>query len=73
MAYTAADLASIDAAILALATGTRVVEATFQGRTVKYSTVDMEELRNLQSAIRAELAVSGGRPRHTVVSTSKGL
>jgi len=56
MAYTAADLASIDAAIVALTTGERVTEIRFTDRLVKYQDVSVADLRKLRADVAAQLA-----------------
>jgi len=56
MAYTAADLASIDAAIVALITGERVTEIRFTDRLVRYQDVSVADLRKLRADVAAQLA-----------------
>jgi len=55
MAYTAADLASIDAAILALTTGERVTEIRFTDRLVKYQDINVADLRKLRADVARQL------------------
>lgn len=62
MGYTTEDLATVREAILALATGERVVSVTIRGRTTQYSQVSLPDLRALAAEI--EGSVSGaGAPR----------
>jgi len=65
------DLAAIDAAILALATGERVTEARIEGQLVRYAEADLPQLR----ALRAEVAnrLQGGGKRLYATQTGKGL
>lgn len=55
MAYTAQDLAAVDAAIVALTTGERVTEIRFTDRLVKYQEVTADELRKLRADIVRQL------------------
>lgn len=68
---TADDLAAIDAAILALATGERVTEARIEGQLVRYAEADLPQLR----ALRAEVAnrLQGGGKRLYATQTGRGL
>lgn len=71
MAFSQEDLDRVNAAILALATGERVVSVTMpSGRSVQYAAADLHSLQALKSHIASEL----GQKRRTVyVSTEKGL
>jgi hypothetical protein len=75
MAYTAADLASLDAAILALATGQRVVSVTFGDRTTQYESARLPELQRLREVVAADVArtATPARPRIFKVYSDKGL
>ena len=73
MAYSAADLAAIEAAILELAKGERVVSVTIDGRTVQYQQADLEKLAALRNQMQSESQAAAGRPRFVLTSTSKGL
>lgn len=73
MAYTAADLAAVDAAILAIVNGERQVQVRYEDRQVTFSDVDIDKLRTLRTSMQSEIAGAAGRRRTTVVSTSKGL
>lgn len=57
MAFTTDDLAAIDRAIVALASGQRAAEVRFaDGRLVKYSEASLEQLRALRASVAAEVA-----------------
>ena len=74
MAYSAADLAAIESAILELAKGERVVSVTgMDGRTVQWQQADLEKLIALRNRIQSESQAAAGRPRFVLTSTSKGL
>jgi len=55
MAYTAQDLAAIDAAIVALSTGERVTETRFADRLIKYQDISLADLRKLRSDVAQQL------------------
>ena len=55
MAYTSTDLANIEAAILALATGTRIVSVSYGDKQITYSQSDLPQLKILKSDIQASL------------------
>jgi hypothetical protein len=59
LAYTEDDLTSIESAIVKLAGGSRIVEVTIEGKSVKYGQADLSELRNLAGYIRRKLGNSG--------------
>jgi len=74
IAYTEADLATVKAAILALATGQRVVTVTAaDGRSMTWAQSDMDKLRGLLSEIESDIASVSGRRRYVLTTTSKGL
>lgn len=73
MAYSAADLAAIDTAILKIVNGQREVQVKYGDMQVTYSDVDIDKLRALRSSMQSEIAGTAGRRRTTVVSTGKGL
>jgi hypothetical protein len=74
MAYSAADLAAIESAILELAQGKRVVSVTgMDGRTVQWQQADLDKLIALRNQIQSESQAAAGRPRFVLTSTSKGL
>lgn len=57
--YTTADRDAVKNAIIDLATGKRVVQTDIGGKTREFHRVDLEKLRNLLSAIQADLATGG--------------
>ena len=63
MAFIAADLTAIDAALLNLANGERVTEVRFSDRTVRYESANMNDLLKLRQSIQAEAGQQPGRPR----------
>ena len=73
MAYTATDLAAVDAAILKIVNGQREVQVKYGDMQVTYSDVEIDKLRSLRSAMNSEIAATAGRRRTSVISTSKGL
>ncbi len=71
MAYTTADLDSVKAAIVNLATGARVVQVVIDGKEIRYSDVELEKLQALESIIAGSVGSltlrtyakrGGGRP-----------
>ena len=74
MAYTSTDLANVQAAVTALATGTRKVSVRFSdGKSVQYAEVQLSELRALRDQIQAEVSSAAERRRFVLINTSKGL
>lgn len=76
MAYTAADLTTVQRARLALAAGERVVSiATSDGVSTQYQQGDDARLQTLEAQITRELAASSSsRSRsYFVVTTGKGF
>jgi len=72
--YTAADLASVKAAILALGTGTRKVKATIAGNTMEYGQVSLPALRELRQEIQAELNEAADTSNdYCYITTDKGF
>jgi len=71
MAYTSADLASVQAAIVALATGDRIASVSLGGKTIEYSPAGLAKLEILRSNIKAELA--GSSTNCILIKTNKGL
>ncbi len=57
MAFTSTDLTNVEAAIVALATGSRKVEVSIVGKTITYSErlAGLEKLKILRSTIQTEL------------------
>lgn len=73
MAFTQTELDSVNAAINSLASGARLVRATYEGKTVEFAQASMTELLSLQARMQVDVARVAGRPRYAVISTSKGL
>lgn len=67
MAWTSADLAKIDAAILTAATGKSV---TFNGRS--WTSQELSELRALRAEMAHEIAAAAGTPTSRLAATRKG-
>jgi len=55
MAFTSTDLANIESAIIALATGDKVVQVIVGDKNIKYADTDLTKLRELRSLIQTEL------------------
>jgi hypothetical protein len=73
MAWTQQDLDQVRTAVVALASGTRVVTVSYAGppaRSVTYGAANLEELRSLLAEM--ERAVSGS-PRFRRVAFKKGF
>lgn len=58
---TPADLAAIDQAILALATGQRVAEVRIEGQVVRYHDINLPQLRALRDQVARQVVGSGRR------------
>ncbi len=58
MAFTAANLTSVETAIMDLATGTSAVQVSLGDKTITYRKLDIPTLRALRDLIRMELAAS---------------
>lgn len=72
MSWTADELAQIRAAVLALATGTRVASVSYAGppaRSVSYQAADLPTLR----AILAEAEQAQRSSNYRLAATRKGL
>jgi hypothetical protein len=63
MAFTQIDLSSVETAIIALQTGSRVVEVQIEraGKMVRYSESQLPALMSLRSAIQMELGMIPAR------------
>lgn len=72
MIFTQTDVDSIKAALLALATGQRVVSATVNGKRIDYGQADVPQLTKLLSVMEASLSTSKAS-RTYLMETSKGL
>lgn len=55
MAYTTTDLANIQAAKLALVTGTREVRVQINGKMIEYSEVNLDALNALETLVLQSL------------------
>ena len=55
MSYTSTDLASIEAAIIALSTGSRVERVAIDGELIQYTPASLQELIALRDTITAEV------------------
>ena len=73
MAYTQTDLESVEQAIIALASGERVVAVEIDDKRIEYSRADLDKLRKLRLEIMSELQSASGRKRFVLTTTSKGL
>lgn len=76
MAYTSADLANVDKAIIDLATGKRTTRFVIDGEVVEYSQVSLPQLRDLRSEIIYEIAAAdpaGNSVSAFIITGSKGL
>lgn len=58
MAFTEADLANVEKAIIDLATGKRRVKFVIDGEVAEYSAVELPQLRVLRGEIAGELAAA---------------
>lgn len=73
MAFTTANLTTVEGAIIALASGERLVSFTIGDKTFSYAPTDLEKLRALRDEIRSDLGAAAGNPGYVLTSTSKGL
>jgi len=72
--YSEHDLEQMEAAILKLQSGERVVSIAYGDHAVKYAEVDLQELISLRNKIRAELKSRGAsNKRRIVFATHKGV
>jgi hypothetical protein len=71
--YTSTDLTNVQAAIVALATGSRKVSMTIGDKTTTYAQAQLPELRALRDEIQTEVAAAAGGRRFVLTQTSKGL
>lgn len=73
MAWTQQEVDQVRAAVMALATGARVVSVSFTGppaRTVSYAPADLKSLRELLAEMERS---AGARPAFRRVAFSKGF
>jgi hypothetical protein len=61
LSFTSTDLSNIDAALVSLATGTRIVRVTINGKQIQYSETDLSKLQELRSIIQKELGATQPR------------
>ena len=74
MAYTEADLQQIDAAILKLQNGERVVQVAHDGHVVRYAEVQLNDLIALRNQIKAGVAIPGQRHKARIqIISNKGV
>jgi len=72
MAYSSADLTSVEAAIVALATGERAVRVTINNKTIEYGQADISRLEHLRGVMQEEIASNTTGKRYRYAQTSKG-
>ena len=72
MTFTATDLANVQTALIALATGQRVVSLSIGDKTITYGQAQINELRALRDEIRSEVETVNQR-RFVLAQTDKGL
>lgn len=73
MAFTSEDLQAVKDAIIALATGRRVVSVSVSGKTIAYGPAQIKELRELRDVIQAEINAENPGQRYVLTTTTKGL
>lgn len=74
--FTNDDLTAVNDAIQALTSGKRIVRTSYNGRSVEYASLSLNDLLALQSRMRTELGISstGTTPvQRLCISTGKGL
>ena len=71
MAYTSANLASVETAIFSLSSGSRVVSVSLGDKTIEYGKSNLSDLEALRATIIVELGNS--RTNCILTKTSKGL
>ena len=72
MTFTATDLSNVQTALIALATGQRVVSLSIGDKTITYGQAQINELRALRDEIRSECETVNQR-RFVLAQTDKGL
>ena len=73
MSFTSSDLTSVEAAIVALASGERQVRVTINNKIIEYAQADLAKLRQLRGLIQSEISYAAGTgTRSRYVQTSKG-
>lgn len=72
--YTSADLIKVQAAIIALAEGKRVVSVTTNGKTIQYGPAQIKDLQALRDAMQSEISQTSTITKRFVLTQSeKGL
>lgn len=61
MAFTSTDLSNIEAAIVALATGTREVSVSINGKRIDYAECDLNKLTALKTLVSQSLGTTPTR------------
>ena len=73
MAYTQSNLTDVESVIVDLSKDKRVVRVIIEGKSIEYSQINIQELKDLRPEIKAELQAASGRPRFVLTTTRKGL
>ena len=73
MAFTAADLANFEAALVALATGKAVVSVTIGDKSISYGQRQINDVRALRDEAKTDVDIAAGRAKYVLTSTDKGL
>lgn len=60
MAFSATDLSNIEAAMVDLATGKRVVSVDVGGKVRQFQSVDLDKLQRLRTIIKADINDAAG-------------
>jgi hypothetical protein len=55
MAFTSTDLTAVESAMVAIASGERVIEVVIAGKTIKYQAADLTKLQHLRNIIQADV------------------
>lgn len=61
MAFSSTDLSNVESAIVALATGARIVQVSIAGKQIMYQQVDLDKLQALLATIKANLGTTEAR------------
>jgi len=73
MGYSTTDLANIQAAVTALATGARKAAVWINGKRIDYALADLDQLTRLRDQAQAEVNAAAGHRSFFLTSTGKGL
>ena len=60
MAFTSTDLTTVETAIMDLASGKRVVQVDFGGKTRSFQATSIEKLQKLRNIIKSDINAAGG-------------